>query len=220
MVEIKSPYVARLEKWGLGETTDLPFLLEHFIDGKPLREYISQGIIFSPKDIVSFLDYALQGLSACAAKGIVHRDIKPENIMLTSNNIPIIIDFGVSRHTKLTSLTSTSMGDVGMTPQYAPPEMIEYNKRAIDETTDLFSFGVVVYEMLTGRHPFLSSYHLSYPEIKDKMLKGLIVAPHLIEPTIPIPLSKYVAKLLCRERFERFRNVNFALEKLREINVT
>jgi serine/threonine protein kinase len=219
METVHSPFVPEILKWGLGETTELPYLLEEFIEGEPLSRVLSRGYVYEHQEGTAFLIRALEGLSACAKEKIIHRDIKPANIMVRPDGTPVIIDFGLSRHVTLSSLTSTHGPAPGLTPHYAPPELLDYDKGGFDDTTDLFSLGITAYQMLTGKHPFLTNaeFRLPYLELKDKMLNQVARPIHEVDPRIPPQLSRFIMKLIRRERFERYRDTAYALERLHRI---
>src|ERR1019366_6588709 len=94
------------------------------------------------------------GLSALKQEGIVHRDIKPENIRVKPSGAPVIIDFGLARHLSLPDLTQTVEGAAIGTPLYFAPEQFDGTKHDIDHRTDLFALGILLFEALTGEHPF------------------------------------------------------------------
>lgn len=132
---IDSPYIAKLFEFQILQvgSASVPYLLEEYIEGKSLNDELQQRRIIPPIQVVQFLDQALQGLEAMWAKRIVHRDIKPDNIMLRGNGSPVIVDFGLSRHLDLTSLTpSEAHGTMMGTPAFAPPELLRYDKSLID----------------------------------------------------------------------------------------
>ena len=134
------------------------FIATEFIEGETLRERIGRG----PLKIADALDVALQVASALAAAheaGIVHRDIKPENIMLRADRIAKVLDFGLAKLTErpaveseASTMVNTGEGIVMGTVQYMSPEQARGLK--VDSRTDIWSFGCVIYEMVTGRAPF------------------------------------------------------------------
>lgn len=134
---------------------DLVWLVEEFIDGSSLREVIRGGRKFQVNEVLDFLETMLQILVKCEANRIVHRDIKPENIILSSDNKFWLIDFGISRHLDLASLTSTSNPFGAFTIGYAASEQLRNLKKDIDTRADLFAVGVVAAEMMLGYNPYL-----------------------------------------------------------------
>lgn len=128
--------------------------MEEFLDGESLRQRLAAG----PTSL-SFVrevgDVLLIALGQVEAARLVHRDIKPENIMLTHDGRIVLIDFGIARHLDAISLTSSFAMFGPMTIGYCAPEQINNQKRAISIRTDLFALGIVLYEMVTGRNPFV-----------------------------------------------------------------
>jgi tetratricopeptide (TPR) repeat protein len=136
----------------VGEFNSRPFFAMAHIEGSPLREVIRDGKL-SVSDAIGFTMQICEGLNKAHESGVVHRDIKPGNIMIDTENRPRIVDFGlatVSGEAKLTK-TGSTLGTVG----YMSPEQIV--GKQVDHRSDLFSVGVILYEMLTGRRPFEGS---------------------------------------------------------------
>ncbi|MEJ2635226.1 MAG: protein kinase [Calditrichia bacterium] len=137
----------------IDDRREQPFIAMELIEGITLREKLQDG----PLDLKTVINYALQiaeALQAAHEKDIVHRDIKSENIMITGSGQAKIMDFGLARIRGATSLTRSS-STVG-TIAYMPPEHLQ--GREVDARSDIFSFGVVLYEMLTGELPFKGEY--------------------------------------------------------------
>ena len=135
--------------YDVAEENSVPYLVMELLDGSSLRQLVSKGR--PPLD--KALDFALQvarGLQYAHSRSVVHRDIKPANIQITSSGRAKIMDFGIARLESEGTATQSSLG----TPSYMSPEQIR--ETAIDQRTDVFSFGVVLYEMLTGSNPFVA----------------------------------------------------------------
>jgi tetratricopeptide (TPR) repeat protein/class 3 adenylate cyclase len=136
----------------VGETgAGRPYIVTPYYDGEPLKARIARG----PMEIAEALDVALQvtrGLEAAHRQGIVHRDIKPANVMITSNGVAKIVDFGIA---KMTDVALTRTGSQIGTLSYMSPEQALGDQ--VDHRTDLWSVGVMLHEMLTGRRPFTGS---------------------------------------------------------------
>ena len=184
------------------------FLLMDYVDGATLREYMRSDI-----DVDEFLRIAIQcadALAAAHAKKIIHRDIKPENIMLTSERQVKICDFGVAKldvgqmaNDDTASITSAFVG----TPAYAAPEVV--SNKTVDHRADLFSLGVVFYEMLTRHHPFRSE------NLKATNARILLETPPPIRKfnsAVPRRLSRIIETLLEKNPDNR----NASASELRE----
>src|SRR5262249_24407669 len=177
---LRSPYIAAI--YDIGEQDDQMFLVMEYVDGELLATRIERGPI-SARDVVDIAAQIAEALDDAHNLGIVHRDIKSANLMLTSRGLVKILDFGMakvseahnsSNSSDFTTLLGqqTAAGIVLGTVSYMSPE--QALGRLIDGRTDIFSLGVVIYEMLTGRLPFVGA---STTEIIDNIL-------HLELPTL------------------------------------
>src|ERR1041385_450917 len=136
------------------EVGDQEFLVMEFIEGGSLRTAIDAGPLEFPKAIKIVIQVA-EGLRAAHKKGISHRDIKPENIMITTDGIAKIADFGLAR--KIEQKVDSELSTISGTVAYMSPEQLQ--GQPVDQSTDIWSLGIVLYEMITGQRPFLSKYH-------------------------------------------------------------
>ena len=172
-----------------GETT---YLIEQYIQGKTLRAVLEQHDRLKTEDALGLLRTLLTTAVELEARQMVHRDIKPENILVDVGGKYWLLDFGIARHLDKTSLTATVARFGPATVGYAAPEQLRNIKKQIDIRADLFSIGVVMYEMLSGTHPFrdgardqfeilrrtesASVLPLTIPGDTQKQLSGLINA--------------------------------------------
>lgn len=189
------------------EFEDRLYLAMEFIEGKTLKRLLEQD----PPSIKKVLDIAIQvceGLSAAHEKGIVHRDIKSDNIMLTSKGQVKIMDFGLAKVKGATKLTKA--GSTIGTAAYMSPEQAQGEE--IDHRSDIFSFGVVLYELLTTKLPFRGEHQaaLMYSLINEE--------PQPIarfNENISPDLERIVAKALAKDIDERYQHVDDMLADLR-----
>jgi len=133
----------------------LIWIVEEFISGKCLRDILSEGKTFTLEEVVSFIDLMFEILEKSASHNIIHRDIKPENIILDLEGNYWLIDFGISRHLDLDSITLTHAPFGLFTIGYSAAEQFRNRKKEIDIRADLFSVGVVATEMIQGYNPYL-----------------------------------------------------------------
>lgn len=137
------------------DSDKLIWIVEEFIDGDCLRDILKSGTIFTLSEIVEFLDIMFSILEKTEAQNIVHRDIKPENIIIDRHGKYWLIDFGISRHLDLESITLTHAPYGLFTIGYSAAEQFRNRKKDIDIRADLFSLGVVATEMIQGYNPYL-----------------------------------------------------------------
>ena len=132
-----------------GEDDALSYIAMEYVQGNALREYFNRNTRFEERDVVSIMGQLLDALEYSHEQGVVHRDIKPANIIIMTNGKLKIADFGIAR---IDSSSLTQIGAVMGTPGYMAPE--QYSGETVDWRADIFSAGVVLYQLLTGQKPF------------------------------------------------------------------
>lgn len=148
----------------LYEGSEYHYFLEEYIEGKTLSEIIRNGPINLRQGLM-LLKSLLLVVAKLESINIVHRDIKPDNIICDKDGRYHLIDFGIARNLNLSSLTLTSVAMGPHTPGYGAPELFQYDKPNISSKADLFSVGVVVYQAIFGKHPFLTGKEFDLNEI-------------------------------------------------------
>src|SRR5215831_8412958 len=183
----------------LGQAEGLKFITMEFLEGQDLRVELMKRGKFSPEDAARIILQISRALEVAHGEGVVHRDLKPQNIMLDANGRAYVMDFGIARSAYLPGMTQT--GALIGTPEYMSPEQAKGEK--LDERSDLFSLGVIFYELLTGNSPYYSDTPLAtlWRRMQEKA-KPLTE----VDPTIPKEISDIVAKLLEIEPANRFAN--------------
>jgi serine/threonine protein kinase/tetratricopeptide (TPR) repeat protein len=182
----------------VGESDGRAFIVMEYIEGVPVRQYIEE----TKPSIETILDLAIQigsGLRAAHDKGVIHRDVKPDNIMVTSDGLVKITDFGLARWMGATTLTKTGtrMG----TAFYMSPEQAE--GRRVDHRSDIFSLGAVLYELFTGQRPFVGDNEaIVLYELTSKEPEPL--ARYCRD--VPDDLCRIVMKCLAKRPEERFQS--------------
>lgn len=186
---------------GYGEIEGVYYISMEFVEGKSLKELIN-SVKFIPNDIALAIAYEIcRGIEHAHQKGVVHRDIKPANILIAKDGHLKITDFGLAQAQDLTSITVT--GAIVGTPAYMSPEQTA-GKR-IDTRSDLFSLGVVIYEMCTGTKPFQGD---SYSSVIHAILTIPAPKPTGANPTVSEEISLIIEKMLQKDVDKRYQNVN------------
>lgn len=178
------------------------YIVEEFVPGKDLGDILHPGQQWSRSDASVLFAALFDGLAALNDLNIVHRDLKPSNIRVRSDGSPVIIDFGVCRLLDQPDITSTSEGAAIGTLQYFSPEQCRGTKHDIDHRTDLFAAGILLYQALTGNHPFWQD------SITDSQFRDAICESYdyLRVPEftgLPEPWKIIVGRLLNKERAMR-----------------
>ncbi|HBG6170673.1 TPA: serine/threonine protein kinase [Clostridioides difficile] len=140
------------------------YILEQYIQGMSLREIIKEKSITLSEELV-LAETMLKIIVQMEQQKIVHGDIKPENILRNTEGEWYLIDFGIARALDMSSLTFTKVEIGPHTPGYGAPELFQYNKKDIDSRADIFSLGVVLFEAVTGYHPFIKGDEMNLNEI-------------------------------------------------------
>ena len=181
----------------------VPYIVMEYVEGKPLRSVLDEDIAqfgAMPADkALKITGDVLAALEVSHEMGLVHRDIKPGNVMLTKRGVVKVMDFGIARamQSGVTSMTQTGM--VVGTPQYLSPE--QALGRGVDARSDLYSVGIMLFELLTGRLPFDadSPLAIAYAHVQEEP-----VAPSSINQSIPPAVDALVARTLRKNPNERF----------------
>jgi serine/threonine protein kinase len=201
------PNIVGIYEYGEDET--IAFIAMEYVDGLSLRDYVGGRSNFDFGQLVALMSQLLNGLQFAHGNGIVHRDIKPSNLIVTRQAALKIADFGIAR---IDTSNLTTIGSVIGTPSYMSPE--QCRGREADARSDLFSAGVVLYELLTGDKPFRGNvetiaYKICHeePELPSK-LSAL---------RLPAAVDQLVAKALAKDPAARFPNAQAFHDALRDV---
>lgn len=189
------------------------YIVMEYIDGITLKSYMQKKGALSVKETISYSIQILRALEHAHLGGIVHRDIKPQNIMLLKNGQIKVTDFGIAKLPDAKTLTATDKA-IG-TVYYISPEQAA-GEKGIDRRTDLYSVGVLMYEMITGRLPFDGENPVS---IALKQINEDAKAPTELIPTIPKGLEQIIQFAMEKDKDKRFQTATQMidlLEKVRE----
>lgn len=185
------------------------FISMAYYEGETLKKKIEYGQM-EVKDAVDIVIQVASGLAKTHEQGIVHRDIKPSNIMFTDEGFVKIVDFGLAKLGGATRITKsgTSMG----TPTYMSPEQVKGQE--VDHRSDIWSLGVILYELVTGQLPFTGDYDMS---ILYSIVNEEPMLPSQINPSIPNDLEKIVIKAIQKQVDDRYDNMQEMLNDLKPI---
>ena len=183
-------------------------IVMEYIDGITLKDYIDQEHVLRWKEAVHFTVQILKALQHAHDKGIVHRDVKPHNIMLLSDGSIKITDFGIARFSRSNTKTITdkAIGSV----HYISPE--QASGACTDARSDLYSLGVMMFEMLTGKLPFEAD---SLVSVAIKQIQSEPIRPRSINPDIPEGLEEIVMRAMQKDASKRYQS---AAEMLHDID--
>ncbi|HYX63964.1 MAG TPA: serine/threonine-protein kinase [Burkholderiales bacterium] len=193
----------------VGKAGDVVFMAMEYIEGVELRTLIGEGRALRVAQALSIAAQVAEGLAYAHERGVVHRDIKPANIMVVANGPVKITDFGIARMRGSGDLTQT--GTLLGSPKYMSPEQV-IGKRA-DQRSDLFSLGVILYEMLCGTAPFNGE---NVTALMYQIVNFVPPAPSSINPAVPEMLDLIVAKMLAKPLEERYQDAAEVARDLRE----
>ena len=183
-----------------GAELQVPFIVMEQVDGRLLSDIIKQGPV-EPAEAGRIVDGILTALEYSHRAGVVHRDIKPGNVMITSSGQVKVMDFGIARAISESSATIAQTSAILGTAQYFSPE--QARGEAVDARTDLYSTGVVLYELLTGRPPFRAdtAVAVAYQHVSEAP-----VPPNAYNPAVSPALNAVVMHALAKDRFDRFQS--------------
>ena len=187
----------------------LQYIVMEYVEGITLKEYIEQQGQLSWKEVVYFLMQILRALQHAHDKGIVHRDIKPQNIMLLENGTIKVTDFGIARMTR--SETHTMAGNAVGSVHYISPEQAK--GETTDNKADIYSVGVMMYEMLTGKLPFDSDSAVS---VALMQLQKEPRRPRELDPNIPVGLEQITMRAMQKRPSDRYQSASEMLMDIDE----
>lgn len=188
----------------------LQYIVMEYIEGITLKEYIEQKGVLDWKEALFFSIQILRALQHAHDKGIVHRDVKPQNIMLLSDGTIKVTDFGIARfsHSETRTMTEKAIGSV----HYISPEQAK--GEVTDEKADLYSIGVVFYEMLTGKLPFDAESAVS---VALMQVNNEAALPRTINPNIPLGFEQITMRAMQKNTRERYQSASEILMDLEEL---
>ena len=206
---LSHPNICRV--YDVGQIDGTRFIAMELIEGRPLADYIRTNRLPPPKTAATLIRKLALALQMAHDKGIVHRDLKPTNVIVKADHEPILMDFGLAqRPVPIGGERLTKEGTLIGSPAYMSPEQARADGSTIGPTSDIYSLGVVLYELLTGQLPFTGSVMT----ILAKVLSEEPPMLHSIRPEIDRDLSDICRKMLAKRPEERFTSMNEVAEAL------
>jgi len=193
-----------------GDEHDLAYIAMEYLEGGDLEDFTKKDTLLPLRETLSMISHVANALDYAHSKGIVHRDIKPANIMYIKDTKDVkVADFGIAR---ITSSSKTKTGVILGTPSYMSPEQI--SGRKVDGRSDIFSLGVVLFEMLTGEKPFTGEDMTS---LMYKIAKEKHPSVKTINPRIPQVVEKIIDKALEKDMEKRYQRAGQIAEHLKKV---
>ncbi|MHA7304587.1 Stk1 family PASTA domain-containing Ser/Thr kinase [Arthrobacter sp. TMN-49] len=206
---LSHPHVVQIHDHGVGPQH--AYLVFEFIDGHTLRDVINQRGALSPRQALDLLDPIVEGLAAAHNASLVHRDVKPENVLISRQGWVKIGDFGLSRAVTTNTNTGTLLGTVG----YIAPELAQGDNG--DARSDIYSAGIMLYELLTGVQPFRGTMPVA---VVMAHIQDDVPAPSLAVPGLPPVMDELVRYMTEKDPDHRPADGAALLEDLRHIRQT
>lgn len=197
--------------YDVGEENGIYYIVMELVEGITLKKYIDKKGVLGVREAVSIAIQVAQGIDAAHKHNIVHRDIKPQNIIISKEGKVKVTDFGIARAASSNTINSAVMGSV----HYISPEQARGGYS--DEKSDIYSFGITLYEMLTGKVPFEgdTTVAIALQHIQDE-----IVSPRQYVPEIPVSVEKIVLKCTQKRTERRYQNMTDLIADLKRSLVT
>ncbi len=192
--------------YDFGEDNGLYFIVMELVEGITLKEYVAKKHKLSVREATSIAIQVCMGLSAAHAQGIVHRDIKPQNIIISTDGKVKVTDFGIARVAMSNTISANAMGSV----HYSSPEQVRGGYS--DAKSDIYSLGITLYEMVTGRVPFDGETTVA---IAIKHLQDEMDPPSKYTPDLPYSLEQIIYKCTQKNPDRRYSNVNEMIEDMK-----
>ncbi|CAA9455827.1 MAG: Serine/threonine protein kinase PrkC, regulator of stationary phase [uncultured Rubrobacteraceae bacterium] len=203
---LSHPNIVPVYDWGpSGDGTY--YIAMEYVPGGTLKDHIRREGALSPATAVGVAEQIAEALSAAHRKGVIHRDIKPQNVLVTDTGDIKVTDFGIARAANMTTMTKS--GSIMGTAHYVSPE--QAMGETIGPRSDLYSLGIVLYEMLTGNVPFDAETPIG---IAMKHVNGRLVPPRDLNPGVPAWLNALTVKLLSKDPEDRPPDAETLVEAL------
>lgn len=200
--------------YDVGRTEGVAYMAMEFLEGKELREILDSGVVLPVEKVVHIAAQICDGLAFAHEHGIIHRDVKPANVMVMKNGMVKITDFGIAQ---VSSASRTMAGMVMGSPKYMSPEQVV--GQTVDGRSDIFSLGVMLYEMLTGKTPFVGD---NISAIMYQILNEEPIPPKAFNQNIPDSLNYIILRALAKHpdaRYQTTKELGRDLRKYKTLEI-
>jgi serine/threonine protein kinase len=194
--KISHPHVCRM--YDLGEAGPMHFITMEYVSGEDLKSFIRRARHLTEAKALAIAEQIAEGLAEAHRLGVIHRDLKPQNVMIDREGNAKVMDFGIARSLQAAGITGS--GIMVGTPEYMSPEQAEASE--VDQRSDIYSLGIIIYEMITGKVPFYGETPLS---VALKQKTELPRNPRELNTMISEDLGRLVMKCLEKEKENRYQ---------------
>lgn len=196
--------------YDVGFEENMHYIVMEFVEGESLKEYIKRKGVLKLSEACNIITQILAGVQHAHEHGIIHRDIKPHNILLGKDGRAKVTDFGIAVGMSDVTLTYNTSSRIMGSVHYISPEQVQGT--AVTEKSDIYSAGVVFYEMLTGRLPFVGETPIS---IAMQHVQGELILPHQVNPDVPMGISYVVMRAMRKNPETRYASASEMAEAVR-----
>jgi predicted Ser/Thr protein kinase len=196
--------------YDVGEIDGIRYLSMAYIEGRPLSEVLSEGGPLDPREAATFVLKLARALQAAHSRSVIHRDLKPANIMIDAHQEPIIMDFGLARQMNKGDSRLTQEGMLMGSPAYMSPEQVEGDMERMGPGCDIYSLGIILYELLTGEVPFKGSI----AAVMGQILSSAPRKPSSIKGGIDPALEAVCLKMIAKRPEDRFASMGEVVHAL------
>ena len=197
IASLEHPHI--LPVFDYGESDGMAYFVMRYLDAGTLKDRMIEGRPLPVKEIDRLFTQLAEALSYAHSRGIVHRDLKPANALIDSHGHVFLTDFGIAKLLESASPRLTQTDAIMGTPAYISPEQAQANP--VDQRSDIYSLGIILYEMVTGSVPFVAETPLA---VLFKHISDPLPPPSLVKPDIPAPIEQVILKALAKDPNDRF----------------
>lgn len=206
---LNHPNICRV--FDVGEVDGTPYITMEYIDGKPLSQLIDSSRMQSVEYVLQLLRTVAEAVSHAHTHGVIHRDLKPGNIMLNAKGVPCVMDFGLARMVEQPGESRLTMeGHILGTPAYMAPEQVAGRQSEIGPRSDIYSFGVILFELLTGRLPFDGNT----AEILARVLRDRPPVPSRLRPELNEDADELCLRMMEKAPRLRYPSMQAVMEEI------